>query len=250
MEMIYSKDFELTDLHVDCHRRLKSSVLLYLVQEVSTDHAVMLGSGWESLHSKHLFWAVIRQKVQITRLPEAGEKIRLETWPMPATRVAYPRATIAYDADGNELFRAMALWVLMNTENRSMVLPGKSGVDVPGIVRGLELNAPGSLMPKPLENTAVHTVHYGLLDRNGHMNNTRYLDWVDDLLSAAFHKDHPVREFTVCYLAEAREGQQVTLHWELSQEGILRVEASRPKEEHSGAEERVFAAQVQFDASF
>ena len=247
MEMVYTKNFELTDLYVDCHRRLKSSVLLYLVQEVSTDHAKLLGTDWETLYtSKHLFWAVIRQKVQITRLPEAGETIRLETWPLPATRVAYPRATIAYDAQGNELFRAMALWVLMDTENRSMVLPGKSGVDVPGIVRGLELDAPGSLMPKPLTNMTEHRVHYGLLDRNGHMNNTRYLDWVDDLLSAQFHKDHPVREFTVCYLAEAREGQQVALHWELSEEGLLRVEANRPQAEDSSKRERVFAAQVQF----
>ncbi len=246
MEMLYTKNFELTDLHVDCHRRLKNSVLLYLVQEVSTDHAELLGSDWETLSSKNLFWAIIRQKVQITRLPEAGETIRLETWPLPATRVAYPRATIAYDEKGRELFRTMALWVLMDMENRSMVLPGKSGVDVPGIVRGLELDAPGSLMPKPLANHTTHTVHYGLLDRNGHMNNTRYLDWVDDLLSARFHKDHPVRELTVCYLAEAREGQQVTLHWELLEAGVLRVEANRPKEDDSGRYERVFAAQVQF----
>ncbi len=246
MEMLYTKYFELTDLYVDCHRRLKNSVLLYLVQEVSTDHAKLLGSDWETLHDKNLFWAIIRQKVKITRLPEAGETIRLETWPLPATRVAYPRATVAYDAEGKELFRTMALWVLMDMENRSMVLPGKSGVDVPGIVRGLELDAPGSLVPKPLANTACHTVHYGLLDRNGHMNNTRYLDWVDDLLNAQFHKDHPVRDFTVCYLAEAREGQEVMLHWELSPEGVLRVEANRLKEDQSGRSERVFAAQVQF----
>lgn len=246
MEMLYTKEFQITDLHVDCHLRLKSSVLLYLVQEVATDHALMLGTGWESLHSKHLFWAVIRQKVRITRLPTAGETVRLETWPLPATRVAYPRATVAYDADGNELFRTMALWVLMDTRTRSMVLPGKSGVDVPGTVRGLELDAPSSLMPKPLANTAHHTVRYSQLDRNGHMNNTRYMDWVDDLLDAQFHKAHPAREFTVCYLAEAREGQQMTLDWELSEEGILRLEVQRPKDDASGRQERVFAAQVQF----
>lgn len=246
MELLYTKEFEITDLHVDCHRRLKNSVLLYLVQEVSTDHAIMLGTGWESLYDRHLFWAVIRQKVRITRLPVAGETIRLETWPLPATRVAYPRATIAYDAQGQELFRTMALWVLMDTENRSMVLPGKSGVDVPGIVRGLELDAPGSLVPKPLENTAYHTVRYSQLDRNGHMNNTRYMDWVDDLLTAEFHKAHPALEFTVCYLAEATEGQQVTLNWALSEEHLLRLEVCRLKDDESGKQERVFAAQVQF----
>ncbi len=246
MEMVYRKQFHITDLHVDCHQRLKSSVLLYLVQEVSTDHAKLLGTDWETLHSRQLFWAVIRQKVQITRLPMAQETIVLETWPLPATRVAYPRATVAYDAAGNELFRAMALWVLMDTESRAMVLPGKSGVDVPGVVRGLELTAPGSLMPKALANTISHTVRYGLLDRNGHMNNTRYLDWVDDLLSAQYHQHHPIREFTVCYLAEARERQQIQLDWELSEEGVLRVEAHRSKEDHSGNRERVFAVQAQF----
>lgn len=246
MEMIYQKKFSVNDLHVDCFLRLKPSVLLYFVQEVATDHAVMLGTGWETLHKKNLFWAVIRHKVQITRLPLSGETITVETWPLPATRVAYPRATIAYDENGKELFRTMALWVLMDTQTRGMVLPSKSGVDVPGIVRGLEADTPGSLIFKSLANTSSHTVGYSLLDRNGHMNNTRYLDWVDDLLPVAFHQDHPVKEFTVCYLSEAREGQQITLDWELSDEGVLAVETRRQKEDGSGKQERVFAAHVQF----
>lgn len=246
MEMIYRKQFTITDLHVDCFCRLKPSVLLYFAQEVATDHAAMLGTDWNTLNARHMFWAVIRQKVQISRLPMSGETITVETWPLPATRVAYPRASIAYDENGRELFRTMALWVLMDTQTRSMVLPGKSGVDVPGIVRGLEADTPGSIMPKPLENTICHRVGYSLLDRNGHMNNTRYLDWVDDLLPADYHKDHPVKEITVCYLSEAKEGQQITLDWGLSEEGLLCVETHRPKEDDSGKRERVFAAHVQF----
>ena len=246
MDMIYRKQFTITDLHLDRFLRLKPSVLLYLAQEVATDHAAMLGTDWESLVQKNLFWAVIRHKVQITRLPLAGETVTVETWPLPATRVAYPRATIAFDAEGKELFRTMALWVLMDTQTRAMVLPGKSGVDVPGIERGLEAAMPGSIVPKAMANSVVHTVGYSLLDRNGHMNNTRYLDWVDDLLPAAFHEHHPAREFTVCYLSEAREGQQITLDWQLSETGLLSVETHRPKEDNSGKDERVFAAQVQF----
>ena len=246
MEMIYKKEFQLTDLHVDCFLRLKPSVLLYFAQEVAADHAFRLGTGWETLHEKNLFWAVIRHKVQITRLPVSGETITVETWPLPATRVAYPRATIAYDAEGKELFRTMALWVLMDTKTRAMVLPGKSGVDVPGILRGLEADTPGSIAPKPLEHTAMHTVGYAMLDRNGHMNNTRYLDWLDDLLPAEFHKEHPVKAFTVCYLSEAKEGQQITLDWALSEDRLLAVDLRRLKEDESGNQERVFAAHVQF----
>ena len=134
----------------------------------------------------------------------------------------------------------------MDTKTRAMVLPGKSGVEVPGILRDLEAATPGSIVPKPLENTVCHCVGYSLLDRNGHMNNTRYLDWIDDLLPADFHAAHPVRELSLCYLSEAREGQQISLDWELTDTHLLAVELHRPKEDDSGTDERVFAAHVQF----
>ena len=246
MEAFYRESFTLSDLHLDCHRRLKPSVLLYFVQEVSGKHAAMLGSDWETLADKNLFWAIIRHKVQITRMPEAGETITLETWPMPTTRVAYPRATVAYDENGNELFRTVALWVLMDLQTRAMILPGKSGVVVNGLIRGNELDIPPSITPKILENQVTRAVGYTELDRNGHMNNTRYLDWVDDLLPGCFHKDHPMREILLCYLAEAREGQQIHLSWNLTDSGELSVDARRQDEFDSAKSHRVFAAKVSF----
>lgn len=246
MEPIYRKTFEISDIHLDCFRRLKPSVLLYFAQEVAGQHAALLGTDWETLAQKHLFWAIIRHRVQITRMPQAGETITLQTWPMPTTRVAYPRATVAYDEKGNELFRTIALWVLMDTETRAMILPGKSGVTVSGSLTGSELDAPGSIAPKALENSVRRQVTYTELDRNLHMNNTRYMDWIDSLLPSAYHADHPMREFTVCYLSEAREGQEIDLTWDLSGDNILAVEAHRERPENGGKPERIFAAQIQF----
>ena len=246
MEPIFRQTLQIEDIHLDCHGQVKPSVLLYFAQEMAGKHAKLLGTDWQTLQEKDLFWAIIRHQVQIQRMPQAGEIITLETWPMPTTRVAYPRATVAYDAQGNVLFRTMALWVLMNTHTRTMVLPGKSGVAVSGTLRGTELATPASLAPAVLENTQRRTVRYTELDRNGHMNNTRYLDWVEDLLPAAFHAAHPLQGFTVCYLSEALEGQTLTLTWDQEPDGSLRVEACRPKAEMPCQQERVFAAQLQF----
>ena len=246
MESVYREKFEIRDIHLDCFGRVKPSVLLYFVQEVSGNHASRLGASWEELNEKHLFWAIIRQRMQITRLPISGETITVETWPMPTTRVAYPRATVAYDAQGNELFRAHALWVLMDTNTRAMVLPGKSGVTVNGVLRGGEAEAPGSLSPRELPNCVTRQVTYAELDRNLHMNNTRYMDWVDALLPSHFHKEHPVKEFTVCYLSEAREDQHIDMRWDLSEEKVLQVEAHRENTDVHGKTERIFAAQLRF----
>ena len=246
MTQPYRQVFTISDIHLDCFGRVKPSVLLYFAQEVAGAHAAALGTDWETLQEKNLFWAIIRQHIQVTRLPVSGETVTLETWPMPTTRVAYPRATVGYDADGNVLFRTVAVWVLMNTQTRNMVLPGKSGVTVEGILRGNELALPGSLSPAKAEKTQRRTVGYAELDRNLHMNNTRYLDWTDSLLSSRFHKEHPVRAITVCYLSEAREGQEITLRWEMTDEDMLLVDACREKTDLSGSQERMFAAQIQY----
>lgn len=246
MEPIYRHNFTVDDTAVDCFGRLKLSALLYYAQEAAGKHSDLLGAGYNTLASQRLFWAVTRHRVQITRLPMRGETITLETWPMPTTKVAYPRSIIAFDQQGNELFRSISLWVLMDLDDRTMVLPGKSGVTVNGSLTGNEIAVPKSIIPKAMSNQDLRRVTYSCLDRNGHMNNTRYLDWVDDLLPGSFHSDHSAREFVICYHNEAMEGQQISLNWELSEQGILQVDAHREKTSVSDMKDRVFSAQVQF----
>ena len=246
MEPIFRQTQKIEDIHLDRFGRLKPSTILYFAQEAAGGHCQILKLDWETLAKQDLFWAVIRQKVEITRLPTKGETITVETWPMPTTRSAYPRATVAYDEKGQELFRVIGLWVLMNAKTRGMVLPGKSGVEVNGSLRGTELAAPGSIAPMALENITIRQVRYTELDRNGHMNNTRYLDWVADLLPVRFHQEHPLRTFTVCYLNEARESQEISLNWQVLDGPVLQVDAHREKTDVPGGKERVFAAQMTF----
>ena len=245
MEPIYRRQYTVTDNEVDCFGKLKPSMILFYAQDVAGSHCIELGTDYDTMAARQQFWAVIRQRIQVERLPQRGEKLTVETWPMPTTRVAYPRATVAYDAQGNECFRIISLWVIMDLQTRAMILPGKSGVDVAGLLRGGELAAPGSLLPRSLSNQQRRTVRYSDLDRNGHMNNCRYMEWVGDLLASSFHREHTVSEFTVCYLSEAREAEQLSLHWEQDGDGIFRIEGTR-WEEQSAGHSRVFAVQVQY----
>ena len=241
----YQHDYLVTDAHVDCFGRLKPSMLLFFCQDVAGHHCLELGADYDTLARRNLFWAIIRQKVQITRLPRSGETIHVETWPMPTTRTYYPRSTVAYDREGKELFRSIGMWVLMDMDTRAMILPRRSGVDVQGLLTGAELMIPGSLSPHNFSAVKTRLVGYTDLDRNGHMNNTRYLEWMDDLLPSAFHREHIPAEFTVCYHSEAREGQELHMSWQVDEGNLLQVESWR-EEEESDAFHRVFAAQIQY----
>jgi len=241
MEPLYVSQFYINDMAVDRYGLLKPSAILFYAQEVAGQHCNLLQVDYDTLASHRMFWAVIRHRVQITRLPTRGETIRVETWPMPTTRAAYPRSVVAYDESGSECFRSISLWVLMDLDSRNMILPGKSGIAVSGTLRGTELAPPSALPPGHLTNRRCRSICYTDLDRNGHINNTRYLDWIDDLLPSAFHRDHQAREFTVCYYSEGREGQELELQWDLLREDMLQMDAHRTTD---GKTERVFSARI------
>ena len=133
----------------------------------------------------------------------------------------------------------------MDQNTRNMILPGKSSIIVSGTVRGTELSVPSSLCPVKSRNLGSRSVCFTDLDRNGHMNNTRCMDWISDLLPSIFHKDHPVKEFTICYLSEATEGELLDLHWDFLQENLAQVDAYRHNDqaEHT----RVFSVRIQFN---
>ena len=243
MELLYSQNFKILASSVDRYGRLKPAIMLSYIQEVAGVHGSALGASYEALAQRGLFWAIIRQKVQITRMPTEGETIRLETWAMPATRTYFPRSTVAYDVDGNEIFRALGMWVLMDMKTRAMVLPGKAGIEVQGRLTGSELKAPGSLAPKNLTRITPRRVGYSDLDRNGHMNNTRCLEWIGDLLPSAFHCDHIPAEIIVCYHAEGREDETLDLHWQMPLEATFQVDAFRADE----SQQRIFTTQIRYE---
>ena len=268
MDHTHTLQFTVTELHADRFGRCRPASLLRFAQDAAGDHCKILGADWDTMAARGIFWAVIRQRLEVTRLPNVGETLTVKTWPMPTSRVAFPRATVAYDEAGCELFKVISLWVIMDMQTRAMIRPDRSGVDVVGAVLGGELPAPGGLSFQALPEVTQRAVGFTELDINGHMNNARYLDWLCDLLPSDFHKDYPMKAVTVCYLSEALEGQQVTLHWGRTlaspsvgadpvsvrggiwnaplQKDVLMVEGSVAKTDANAGHTKIFTAQMEF----
>ncbi len=169
---------------VDVQRILKPSSLLLMLQEIALDHCRMLGLGSEATLNRDLLWVVTRYYVEIERMPAYEEQVTLETWPGPMRRVLFPRYFRMKDKDGNILFRASSVWVLIDGKERKMITPKAFGLEpVEGLVVGDELpyNMPAKVLPETGEGS--FSVPYSYLDLNGHMNNTRYLDVCFDLIA-------------------------------------------------------------------
>ncbi len=78
------------------------------------------------------------------------------------------------------------------------------------------------------------------LDCNGHLSNTKYLNWMEDLLPTQWHRDHALSKVHICYLNEARADQEIALSWVLEDEALA-LEGRRDTGETTN---RVFALQA------
>lgn len=241
---ILSKKITVAEQETDSHGKLTLSAMLQYVQDISGEHSAALGADRTDLMETGIFWAVLRHRAEISRMPAAGERVTLETWPLPTTRTAYPRAVRALDGNGNVLFSVMSLWVLMDWKSRQMVLPGKSHVGVPGIVRGCEAKNPGSLPPVQPELTALWTVAEEDLDCNRHVNNVIYVDRV--LEKCPQKPEGSARVLTVCYLAETGLGQQIQLGYACPEDGVLIADGCRRRTDVPDRTERVFALRLEY----
>ena len=124
-----------------------------------------------------------------------------------------------------------------------MILPGQNGVEVPGLTRQDQLPAPRSLPMAALSREIQRQVQYSELDVNGHMSNTKYLNWMEDLLPGAYHREHPLGDFQISYLSEAHEGETLCLRWDMDEAGILHLDAVRPGGDKPN---RVFAIRARY----
>ena len=238
--MIFTRNTLVDATHVDRWGRMRPASLLEVMQETAGDHAALLGVGREQLDPRGLFWAIVRQTIEIHRLPGIGETVLAETWPGPPSRTAYPRYMVGRTPQGEELFRAVALWLLMDVNTRAMVLPSGSGIQVPGLLRGGELANPMGIAPRVYDNQELRRVRYSELDCNGHLSNTKYLNWMEDLLPTQWHRDHALSKVHICYLNEARADQEIALSWVLEDEALA-LEGRRDTGETTN---RVFALQA------
>lgn len=173
------------DVGVD--RRIRFSALLGMMQDAAYHHATALGVGYEQLLKIDRTWVLSRLEFQICGpLPCWEESIRIETWPRKLDRIqAYRDFRISLLGSAAPFLKASSSWFLVDTITRRPAKPHEAfqrmqvrpveaiGPDSPSRVASLET---------PFE-VCVRRAYCSDLDPNGHVNNTRYFDWIVDALS-------------------------------------------------------------------
>ena len=204
--------FDMADMNG--HIKLPDVILLSL--QVSGMQSIELGvSDKEILEKYNLVWIITEYDIDVIRLPRFSEEITIETEALSYNRLfCYRRFTI-YDESGQAIIQMLATFALMDRDSRKvhsvdpeMVAPYQSEFSKK-IIRGPKYT--------DLDNPTSKDYHVRFydLDMNGHVNNSKYLDWIFEVMGADFLMDHIPQKINLKYVKEVRPGGMITSSYEL-----------------------------------
>ena len=199
--------FDMADMNG--HIKLPDVILLSL--QVSGMQSIELGvSDKAILENYNLVWIITDYDIEVVRLPRFAEEITIETEALSYNRLfCYRRFTI-YDETGQELIHMMATFVLMDRDSRKVhavepeiVAPYQSDFDKK-LIRGPKYE----LLEEPVSKD--YHVRFYDLDMNGHVNNSKYLDWIFEVMGADFLTQYIPKKINLKYVKEVRPGGVIT----------------------------------------
>ena len=180
----YDETFTLRPRDCDLNEKWRPSAILETMQDTAGAHSILLGCGRDELIRKNMVWVIARCEVHMDRYPAAGEQITVHTFPTPTRICFFPRYYVFTDARGEMIGKAGTLWLLLDVTTRRMLPPGDVGKLIPD---NKDLSVPMNL-PATVGNlqgdefVSEYRPVYTDLDVNGHVNNTRYADWLCNTL--------------------------------------------------------------------
>jgi acyl-ACP thioesterase len=179
-------------------------------------------------NGSHLYWVLYRLGLHFHRRPRWGETITVTTWPSRIVRLYAMREFVVYTDEGELLLNASSAWIVLDAGNGRPVRP-ESRLSREWAVDEVPLTIPTGKLPtieRPEQlyrESSWDGVRPSDTDRNAHVNNARYIQWLSDRAPTVVDPEIP-GAFT--FTSETREGQEYTV--------ITRAEDA--PEEHTVAE--------------
>lgn len=214
---VYSVSCQVGLSDVDFSGRLRLSGLFDYLQDAATQAAAeQLRSEMKLLDDLGLARVVLRMRADVVRYPVWDEAVTVSTWLLPASKYEFERHSLVLDAAGEPVARAVATWALIDTKKRRLrrcdqiaqinSAAGERAIDS----RLSKLQSPaGELVPVYQRN-----IGYSDIDLNGHLNNSRYVDFVMDCFRIEDHRRYQATSIEINFVNEALPRDTILLRKE------------------------------------
>ena len=210
---MYKEKIKITSVDVDSRLNLRIPSIFKFFQQVSSNHSEILGVGKRDTIDKKMCWVITRFKVVIYDYPKLNDEIIVSTHPGETRKFLFPRYYQIFDKKGRLLVSASTIWLVLNAETRRVVTKPFGEHDFKAESSKYDIPLPEAIsFEEELTKVEDRLVRYNDTDLNGHLNNTKYVDFILDTNNREFYNNHLLKEITISYDKEIRENQVVSIY--------------------------------------
>ena len=193
------------DVHdVDFNGVAKTSSIMKYIQSAAQCQLTEGGMSYDNLKSNNRAFILSRVKLEILKPLRAYTPLTAVTYPCESRGYSFLRC-YQLESDGEVVARAISVWALIDTESRALVKVNDFNLGLPTLPQnGLVLEA--MKLPSNMTDIGGYGVHYGDVDQNRHMNNTKYPDMYSNFLPL---NGKMIRSITISYSNEAQIGEKL-----------------------------------------
>lgn len=158
-------------------------------------------------------WVVTSYSIHINELPRKDSVVEMSTRGTQYNRYFAFREFWLHDQDGNELVKVESIWVLMDEEARKITSINDRVIAPYGsekVRRVPKLPRPDRIQPDTKVTSKEYQVRWSDIDFNGHVNNSRYPEWMLDILPMSFLNNHEPANIDIRFENEVKYGNRVT----------------------------------------
>ena len=219
--LYYEKTMPVLMRDCDMFRRLKPSALLAMFQNCSEDLTEEWGVGLDAMLAKGAIWVAAKVSCAVLRLPEHSDVVTVRGWAGRTRGGICPFHYELWSASDELLVTGCSMWVLSDLTTHSMMGPNIPKIFLPTPEpEGTRLPRMEAILPPERYESTARQVQFFEVDINGHLTNTRYVDWITDLLPRDFHESHPMTGIRINYRAETFPEEEIILHWDCTDERV------------------------------
>ncbi|MBO5908262.1 MAG: hypothetical protein J6Q67_00525 [Clostridia bacterium] len=193
------------DVHdVDYNGVAKTSSIMKYIQTAAQCQLTEGGMSYDNLRSMNRAFILSRVKLEVLKPLRAYTPLTAVTYPCESRGYSFLRC-YELECDGEVVARAVSVWALIDTESRALVKVNDFNLGLPTLPPN-ELVLRAMKLPSTLMDIGGYGVHYGDVDQNRHMNNTKYPDMYSNFLSL---QNKMIRSITINYSKEAQIGEKL-----------------------------------------
>jgi acyl-ACP thioesterase len=208
---VWIQHYDVNTIVLDHQKRISLVGMLNFLQDTAWIHAEHLGWGFDALIEKGTLWVLSRQKLVMTDWPVWDDKVTIQTWPRRSGSILALREFAILVGD-RKVGECSTSWIVLDWNTRKVQRLDRIMSDMVTRSEGVLDIAAERITPRQdLPEVARFEVRNSDLDVNGHVNNTRYAQWVTDTMTADELARYAIVEYEVNFLAETGVGDTVAI---------------------------------------